>query len=32
MFLGAKVKINIYIASDLSNCLSMFNNKSRATY
>jgi len=32
MFLDAKVGIIIYIASDLSKTLSLFNNKSRATY
>ena len=30
MFLGAKIKRIIYIASDLSKNFSLFNNKSRA--
>ena len=32
MFLGAKVNEIIYIASDLSNYLSLFNNKSCAIF
>ena len=30
MFLGAKVRLLSYIASDLTKTLSLFNNKSRA--
>ena len=32
MFLGAKINSLFYIASDLCNFLSMFNNKSCAIY